>query len=78
MTAKMKAKDAGAALRARAREVRHDGSYGGIFEMLVWCHMHKVGILIAVGINIINVLLQFGKNLNHLVLHITTNLWRGT
>ena len=61
MTAKMKAKDAAAALRARARAVRHDGSYGGIFEMCVWCHMQKCAILLAVGINIINVLLEFGK-----------------
>ena len=63
MSAKMKAKDAAAALRARARAVRHDGSYGGIFEMCVWCHMTKAALLLAVGVNIINVLGQFGKNL---------------
>ena len=51
------------ALYARARSVRHDGSYGGVFEMCVWCHMQKVTIVLAVGVTMINVLATFGKNL---------------
>ena len=51
------------ALRARARAVRRDGSYGGIFEMCVWCHLTKATIILAVGVSMINVLSEFGKNL---------------
>ena len=50
-------------MRARAREVRQDASYGGIFEMCVWCRMRKVGLLLAYGVTIINVLPYFGKSL---------------
>ena len=51
------------AVRARAREVRQDASYGGIFEMCVWCRMRKVGLLLAFGVTIINVLPYLGKSL---------------
>ena len=34
-------------MRAKARAVRHDGSYGGVFEMCVWCTLKKVSILMA-------------------------------
>ena len=50
-------------MRARAREVRQDASYGGIFEMCVWCRMRKVGILLAYGVTIINIMPSFGKDL---------------
>ena len=50
-------------LRARAREVRHDASYGGIFEMCVWSSMRKSAILLAYGVTVINVLAIFGKEL---------------
>ena len=43
-------------LRARAREVRHDASYGGIFEMCVWSSMRKTALFLAYGVTVINVL----------------------
>ena len=57
-----KKKNAADRMRARAREVRQDASYGGIFEMCVWCRMRKVGLLLAYGVTIINVLPLFGKD----------------
>ena len=51
------------AMRARAREVRQDASYGGIFEMLVWCNMRKVHLLLAYGITIMNVFNVCGHGL---------------
>ena len=56
-------KDVAAAMRAKARAVRHDGSYGGVFEMCVWCTMKKVSIILAVGVSMINVVPHFGKKL---------------
>ena len=50
-------------MRARAREVRHDGSYGGLFEIAVWCYMRKVHILLAFGVTILNVYTFFGTSL---------------
>ena len=66
-----KAKAESAALRARARAVRHDGSYGGIFEMCVWCHLTKATIILAVGVSMINVLSEFGKRLKSFTLQFT-------
>ena len=62
ISAMSKRKNAADAMRARAREVRQDASYGGIFEMCVWCRMRKVGLLLAYGVTIINVLPIFGKD----------------
>ena len=50
-------------LRARAREVRHDASYGGIFEMCVWSSMRKTALFLVYGVTVINVLGCFGKQL---------------
>ena len=52
-----------AAMRAKADAVRHDGSYGGVFEMCVWATMKKVSIIMAVGIVMIPVVAQFGRQL---------------
>ena len=61
-----------AAMRAKADAVRHDGSYGGVFEMCVWATMKKVSIIMAVGIVMIPVVAQFGRQLKtykHLCTH---------
>ena len=42
-------------MRKRAGVVRHDGSHGGRFEITVWCYLKRVHILLAVGLNIMNV-----------------------
>ena len=52
-----------AAMRARAREVRHDGSFGGLFEITVWCSMRKVHVLLAFGVSILNVYDFCGRGL---------------
>ena len=51
------------AMRAKACAVRHDGSYGGVFEMCVWCTLKRVSIILAVGVTMINVLSHFGSKL---------------
>ena len=56
-------KDVAEAMRAKARAVRHDGSYGGVFEMCVWCTMKKVSIILAVGVSMIDVVPHFGQKL---------------
>ena len=56
-------KEVAEAMRAKARAVRHDGSYGGVFEMCVWCTMKKRGIFLGVGGTIIDVVSQFGSKL---------------
>ena len=43
-------------LRARARKVRHDASYGGIFEMCVWGSMRKTALFLAYDVTVINAL----------------------
>ena len=72
-----KEKEAAEAMRATARAVRHDGSYGGVFEMCVWCTMRKVSIILAVGVTMINVVSQFGKQLKPYNRYLLTQWWRG-
>ena len=50
-------------MRARARDVRQDGSYGGLFEIIAWCHLKKVHVLLAFGSNLLNVYLFCGSGL---------------
>ena len=61
-------------MRARARQVRHDGSYGGLFEIAVWCHMRKVNVLLAFGVTILNVYAFFGASLPQFTPTKNTNL----
>ena len=70
-------KDVAEAMRAKARAVRHDGSYGGVFEMCVWCTMKKVSIILAVGVTMINVVPYFGKKLKPFQPLLTHKWWRG-
>ena len=51
-------------MRARAREVRHDGSFGGLFEITVWCSLRKVHVLLAFGVTILNVYVFCGGGLS--------------
>jgi len=53
------------AMRAKARAVRHDGSYGGVFEMCVWCTMKKRSIILGVGVTMIDVVSKFAGNVKH-------------
>ena len=50
-------------MRAKALAVRHDGSYGGGFEMCVWCTMKKRCIILGVGATMIDVVSHFGSKL---------------
>jgi hypothetical protein len=52
-----------AAMRDKAKAVRHDGSYGGLFEMCVWANMKKVSIILAVGVAMFSVVEHFGGRL---------------
>ena len=58
-----KEKEVAEAMRAKARAVRHDGSYGGVFEMCVWCTMKKRCIIPGVGAIMIDVVSHFGGKL---------------
>ena len=55
ISAMSKEKEIAEAMRAKARAVRHDGSYGGVFEMCVWCTMSKRHIVLGVGCTMIDV-----------------------
>ena len=63
ISAMSKEKEVAEAMRAKARAVRHDGSYGGVFEMCVWCTMKKRHIILGVGVTMIDVVSQFGSKL---------------
>ena len=63
ISAMAKEKEIAEAMRAKARAVRHDGSYGGVFEMCVWCNMSKRHILLGVGCTMIDVVAQFSGKL---------------
>ena len=52
-----------AAMRDKAKAVRHDGSYGGLFEMCVWAKMKNVSIILAVGVAMFSVVAHFGCKL---------------
>jgi hypothetical protein len=52
-----------AAMRDKAKAVRHDGSYGGLFEMCVWAKMKNVSIILAVGVAMFSVVARFGGRL---------------
>ena len=77
ISAMSKRKNAADAMRALAREVRQDASFCGIFEMCVWCRMRKVGLLLAFGVTIINVLPHFGKDLKGFKTTKPTKWWLG-
>ena len=49
--------------RARARAVRQDGSYCGLFEITVWCSMKNVRVLLLFGTRIMNVYAFCGHGL---------------
>ena len=59
ISAMSKEKEIAEAMRAKARAVRHDGSYGGVFEMCVWCTMKKRHIILGVGCTMIDVVSHF-------------------
>ena len=59
----MGCRDIAKEMRARAREVRRDGSFGGLFEITVWCSLRKVHVLLAFGVSILNVYLFCGGGL---------------
>ena len=63
ISAMSKEKEVAEAMRAKARAVRHDGSYGGVFEMCVWCTMKKRYIVLGVGCTMIDVVSHFGSKL---------------
>ena len=42
-------------MRKRAKVVKDDGAWGGLFEITVWCYLKRIHILLAVGLNIIYV-----------------------
>ena len=48
-------RDVAAAMRARARQVRQDGAYGGLFEIMVWCRLNRMHVLLAFGVSIMDV-----------------------
>ena len=56
-------RDVAAEMRARAREVRRDGSFCGLFEITVWCSLRKVHVLLAFGVGILTVYLFCGGGL---------------
>jgi len=70
-------KEVADAMRAKARAVRHGGSYGGVFEMCVWCTMKKRCIILGVGGSMIDVVAQFGSKLKTFSPAITHKMMAG-
>ena len=62
-SASAKEQTVAAAMRDKAKAVRHDGSYGGLFEICVWANMKKVSVILAVGVAMFSVVKHFGGRL---------------
>ena len=70
-------KEVAGAMRSKAGAVRQDGSYGGVFEMCVWCTMKKRAIILGVGGSMIDVVAQFGSKLKKFSPAITHKMMAG-